>query len=159
MKRKPLKRTTAMKRGPWRRKGKASRAKSSYRRRPRFVDYMLWVKTLPCVVQTLGVPLAPRASGEATSPLDIPSLSTLERWEACTIGEVEADHAGPRAMGRKAHDATCIPICKVHHDMRTNGWGLFWDYTLEMKREWKTKAIAHTQQRAREQGIAIPEVA
>jgi hypothetical protein len=136
---------TPLKRGPWRRKGKA-RTKSSYRRRERHVPFMLWVKQQPCITRTMGV--------ELLRPLL--STDAYMDWKRCA-GDIEADHAGPRALGRKAHDSTCIPICTKHHDMRTNGYGLFWGYTLAMKRAWKTAAIEHTQARAREQGVIIPE--
>lgn len=62
--------------------------RSAYRARQRDTAYMLWVKTLPCLMA--GV------------------------WGTCQ-GTVEADHAGLRGMGRKAPDNTTIPLCHYHH--------------------------------------------
>jgi hypothetical protein len=65
---------------------------SAYAARPRFAEYMLWVKSLPCLMS--GV------------------------WGRC-LGHVEADHAGSnRGQGRKAHDSTVIPMCQAHHSKR-----------------------------------------
>lgn len=72
------------------------------------------------------------------------------------FGEIQADHAGERAMGRKAHDSTCIALCRDHHDQKTNGWGMFSGLTLEQKRAWRKDAIAHTHERARAQRVEIP---
>ncbi len=138
-----LARRIPLARAPFRRKG-VKRRLSAYKRRERFVDYMLWVKTQPCVVTTMGVFVTQASTSARASAL------------ANCAGEVQADHAGPRAMGRKAHDSTCIPLCAAHHDQRTNGWGLFRDYTLDMKRAWKANAIAHTQARSRTLGVVVP---
>ena len=95
MKRSPLQRRTPLKRSPIgarsRRDRTEPRARSAYRDRERFPDYMLWVKTRPCLMR--GV------------------------WGSCS-GAVEADHAGPRGLSHKAHDSTCIPLCTKHHMSR-----------------------------------------
>lgn len=140
-----IKRRTSLRRGPWRR---GKRAKSSYRRRERFVDYMLWVKTLPCMVSQIGIAFAP--SGEVL-------IVQLRSPRADCYGEVQADHAGRRAFGRKAHDNTCIPLCREHHDERTMGHGAFRGLTLEQKREWNAFAIKTTWDAAREQNVDIPQ--
>jgi hypothetical protein len=53
---------------------------------PRFAS---WIRTLPCAV----VGLDPHG---------------------CQ-GTTQAYHAGPRGLGQKAHDNTCIPLCLSHH--------------------------------------------
>ena len=59
----------------------------------------------------------------------------------------EADHAGPRPLGRKADDNTAIPMCPKHHDERTDGTGFFKGWTKERMRAWCDEQIAATQAR------------
>lgn len=99
--------------------------KSSYALRTRDMDYMGWVKRLPCL---------------------------LAYYSPCE-GAVEADHAGPRALGRKAHDSTCIPLCTKHHRERTDYHGLFWGWDGHRMREWCDRAIAATQDRLLSMGV------
>lgn len=67
-------------------------ARRGYADRERFTEYMLWVKSLTCLMS--GV------------------------WGRCQ-GHVEADHAGnERGLNRKAHDSTVIPMCQGHHAKR-----------------------------------------
>lgn len=121
---------------------KTSTRRNSYRRRERLVSYMLWVRTQPCIVTTMGV-------------FNHAAFVQPPHMSGC-FGGVQADHAGARALGRKACDSTCIPICRNHHDQRTNGWGLFSGFTLIEKRAWKIDAIEHTQARARDQKVDVP---
>ena len=60
-------------------------------------------------------------------------------------GPVEADHAGPRPVGRKADDRTAVPLCRQHHHQRTNACGWFRDLTPEQRRVWCERAIEQTQ--------------
>jgi hypothetical protein len=85
MKRTPLRRRTRL--APTRSWPRRTE-RSAYRGRERDVDYMLWVKRLPCLMRGI--------------------------WGTCS-GPVEADHAGLRGVGRKSHDSTCIPLCRYHH--------------------------------------------
>ena len=104
----PLKRSP-MKRTPMR----PGKRKTKYARRERDVPYMMWVKSLPCL---------------------------LRGFSPCS-GVVEADHAGDRAFGQKADDRTCIPLCTRHHRERHDSMGLFRGRTKEWKREWRHAAI------------------
>jgi hypothetical protein len=67
-------------------------------------------------------------------------------------GPIEADHAGRRGAGRKAHDSTCIPLCRYHHGASrfprawTQGW----------RRAWLYAAIVYTQAYARSAGVIVP---
>jgi hypothetical protein len=62
----------------------AAMPRSKYKTRSWFTNHMLRVKHQPCLMR--GV------------------------WGSCE-GRVEADHAGRRGAGPKAHDSTCIPLC------------------------------------------------
>jgi hypothetical protein len=103
--------------------------RNRYRDRPRFFDYMGWVKAQPCLMASYG---------------------------SCH-GVVEADHAGfDRGVGMKAHDNTCIPLCSAHHMQRHNFNGVFKGWTKEQMRAWRELAIQLTQETARRCGIEVP---
>jgi hypothetical protein len=91
--------------------------RSRYARRERDTDYMLACKLLPCAFA---------------------EVSTCG-------GPVEADHAGRRALGRKADDTTVIPACSLHHRQRTDFSGPFRVWTRERMREHLRRAIEETQ--------------
>ncbi len=62
-------------------------------------------------------------------------------------GPIEAHHAGRKpGMGMKAHDMTCIPLCRGHH----TGAGIhalhgpFKGWTRAQVREWQDKMIDET---------------
>lgn len=127
---KPLKRTqirrTRMRRGP-------SKRPSKYARRERDFDYMMFVKTLPCLIAGL----------EGAGP--------------CSA-VVEADHAGIRGIGQKAPDRTCVPLCSAHHLDRGAHTGYFRNRTKEWAREWRAAAIVKTQltHAERTEGLPFP---
>lgn len=62
-------------------------------------------------------------------------------------GRIEADHVGPRPLGRKCHDREAIPLCTKHHWLRTNYLGPFEKFTATTMRAWADEAIAWTQSR------------
>lgn len=116
-----VKRSSALKRRtPLRARttSRRSRKRSAYARRPRDTTWMLAVKQLPCMWRDL-------------SPCE---------------GPVEADHAGRRGLGRKAHDRTCVPACMDHHRQRTDHAGPFRALSRETIRIKLDAAIAQTQQ-------------
>jgi len=76
---------------------------------------MLWVKRQPCCAAPMG---------------------------GCQ-GAVEADHAGTRAMGRKAGDDTCIPLCQHHHTQRHAFHGPFKAWDRQTMRSWLKYQISH----------------
>ncbi len=87
-------------------------------------DYMVWVKTLPCVAGDL-------EGGEERS--------------RCS-GPVEAHHAGTRGMSQKAEDRTCIPLCAYHHRGCWHGAsGVFKSWDREARRAWAVRMICQTQ--------------
>lgn len=45
----------------------------------------------------------------------------------CTTVPVEAHHAGQRGLGKRAHDRTCIPLCRDHHEAWHGGRSPFSD--------------------------------
>ncbi len=54
-------------------------------------------------------------------------------------GAVEADHAGDigvRALGRKAPDRTCIPLCQLAHAERQRWRGYFDGWDVPKMRAW-----------------------
>jgi hypothetical protein len=111
--------------GTMRRTPLRDRARSAYRERERHTAYMLWVKRQPCLMR--GV------------------------WGCCS-GPVEADHAGPRGVGRKAHDSTCIPLCRYHH--AASRFPRSW--AQPQRRAWLHAAVVYTQACARARGVFVP---
>ena len=101
-------------------------ARSAYRDRDRHVPYMLWVKRQPCLMR--GV------------------------WGTC-YGPVEADHAGQRGMSHKAHDSTCIPLCRQHH--MASRFPISWGKA--QRAAWLHAAIVYTQACARAARVEVPE--
>lgn len=59
-------------------------------------------------------------------------------------GRVEADHMGPRPLGRKCHDHESGPMCQRAHWERTNYVGLFKNFTAVDMRWWCDDRIAET---------------
>lgn len=100
-------------------------AKRRRSERERDTDFMALVRKLPCVCRAI----AP----------------TSNRPTPCS-GEVQADHAGARPLGRKADDTTCIPLCRRHHTERTDHRGMFWAMTRDEGRAWRELAIKHTRE-------------
>jgi hypothetical protein len=133
--RKPLRRKTPLKRTAWKLTGKSAKRKrkhvNSYRKRQRFPAWMIWVRSLPCVISTLPID---RAS-------DTPSDDPCSGWN-------EADHIGPRAMGRKSHDFEVLPACKKHHDARPGRRGPFARLDRQAMRSWIVVALADLHRRA-----------
>lgn len=62
-------------------------------------------------------------------------------------GRIEADHQGPRPVGRKCHDREAVPMCTKHHWLRTNYLGPFEKFEATAMREFCDGAIAWTQNR------------
>jgi len=90
--------------------------RSKYARRPRDLDYLAWVRTLPCCA---------------------PGMFACG-WRA------EAHHAGARGLGQKAGDHTAIPLCRIDHDHLHNATGTFAGWTKAQRRAWQDKQAALT---------------
>jgi hypothetical protein len=86
---------------------------------------MLWVKRQPCLMHGI--------------------------WGSCSE-LVEADHAGRRGAGQKAHDSTCIPLCHRHH--QASRFPL--DWSQAQRRAWLHAAIVYTHACARAAGVVVP---
>jgi hypothetical protein len=123
-------RRTPLRRTPMRR----SKTKTSYAKRPRFRDYMLFVKRLPC------------------SAIAIDADSKCE-------GPIEADHAGRRGIGQKAHDSTVIPMCSKHHRERHSFSGAFKTWDQDKMRTWLAQRVWLTQRIAMGRGVVVPKEA
>lgn len=134
----PLQRTSPLRtRSNLRRRTRLSaRSKTnSYRKRPRDLEYMRWVKRQPCIVRTLSPHSFIRYEHGRVWPMPPSSCQ----------GPVEADHAGDRGIGQKADDRTCIPLCQNHHRERTDHLRSFRPLTRDELRAWRTAAIERTQ--------------
>lgn len=86
--------------------------------------YMELVRALPCALSWLS------------------ALEGAPAIWAC-LGPVEADHAGPRPLGRKCHDRETIPLCSRHHRQRTDYRGYFRGWDGARMRQWCDEQIAN----------------
>jgi len=115
---------------------KRSTKRNSYARLERDFAFMTWVRKQPCIVRHAELWIDGLTDHAGLFPI---TATTLAKWPC--YGEVQADHLGDRAMGRKADDSTCGPICRTHHDQRTNGWGLFFGWVRDRKRLFRELAM------------------
>lgn len=124
---KPLKRKTRL---------RARSLTNSYRRRERDLEFMKKVRKLGCIVR-LWMSIIGKG-GAWMQPTHVTPCG----------GRVQADHLGQRAYSKKAHDTTCAPMCRRHHQERTDGAsarnGIFSDFKAEDMREWCDWAIRRT---------------
>lgn len=70
----------------------------------------------------------------------------LVRVGGCSV-PVEAAHLGDvghRAIGRKADDRTCAPMCRAHHMDRDGYRGIFDGWSNELRMVWAEWAIGRT---------------
>lgn len=112
--------------------------RSSYAERPRHVQYMLWVKTLPCSVAML--------------------MGNVLLQYPCA-GCTEADHdSRGRGLSHKSHDSTVVPMCTTHHVHRTMHTGVFKHCTRDEVRAFMDAAHARVTAEAQAQGVEIPMV-
>ena len=107
------------------------RGRSAYAQRERGTDYMLAVKRLPC------------------SALLLPG-------HVCD-GPIEADHAGPRGIARKAHDSTVIALCKLAHQQRGDFSGPFRSWNQAKMRTFLIERVRWTQRYLTARGILPPK--
>lgn len=117
----PLGRGKPLRRKTWMRQRRATPRRSERERDP---EFMRWVRRQPCSVR-----------------VDPPDPNRLT--PCC--GRVEADHMGDRAVGRKASDDTCAPMCSTHHVQRSSHHGSFYELDQEELREWRARQIQRTQ--------------
>ena len=136
----PLQRTSALRsKSSLSRKTRLSpRSKTnSYRKRPRDMAYMGFVRKLPCIMRSLPVVAFVQTLERR--------LDLLDKWTMCR-GSVEADHMGARGIGQKADDRTCVPLCSHHHRARTDHSFEFKHMTRDELRAWRAAAIERTQE-------------
>ena len=86
--------------------------------RVRDVDYLAWVHTLTC----------------AAAHLD---------GHVCE-GPIEADHVGPRPLGRKCDDKLTIALCSLAHRQRTDFAGPFRSMDRAAMRRFVAQALLDT---------------
>ena len=82
------------------------------------LSYLAWVNTLTCAASGIN-------------------------GHVCE-GPIEADHVGPRPLGRKADDTTCIALCLLAHRQRTDHAGPFRAFTRDDMLRWVAEQLAIT---------------
>lgn len=55
---------------------------------------------------------------------------------------IQAHHAGPKGMGQRAHDDTCVPLCWRCHVAWHDASGVFKTMKKAERRAWAEEAIA-----------------
>lgn len=103
-----------MKRSPLRRRRATPRRSD----RARDLAYLAWVHTLTC------------------------AASHLE-GHVCE-GPIEADHVGPRPLGRKSDDNLTIALCQLAHRQRTDFAGPFRSFDRAAMRGFVAQALLDT---------------
>jgi hypothetical protein len=81
----------------------------------------------------------------------------LMRAEGDCAGAIEAHHAGPHAMSRKAPDWTCVPLCGRHHRDYHELTGPFRPGGKAARRRWASAAIIETVMRHARWSAAMAE--
>lgn len=95
-------------------------------------------------------PMRQRRDRQRRSPqvVDLAYREWLRRQPCCSpaapdyhSGPIDPHHTGPRPMGRKANDDTCISLCRRCHDAWdapdfSTSTGPFHGWTREQKRVW-----------------------
>jgi hypothetical protein len=56
-------------------------------------------------------------------------------------GRVQVDHAGNHAFGQRSPDNETIPLCRRHHQQRTDYRGYFKDFNATSMQEWRLRAV------------------
>jgi hypothetical protein len=101
-------------------------------------------------------PMRKRRDRPRRSPrvVDIPRRAWIRTQPCCSPappsyhdGPIDPHHTGKRAMGRKADDDTCVPLCRRCHDAWdepdfSTSTGPFHGWTREQKREWAAEQVA-----------------
>lgn len=164
MKRSPLKRKTPLRVNRSKLETKRSLQRTAissfgsttkHARRPRAREFMGWTARQPCMVARF-FDVLHRSAGNRRM--------ILEAHLTCE-GPIQCDHAGNRftdGNGKRAHDRTCIPMCRKHHEQRTNAGGtknqagIFFGFGAEQVRIWSNEAIKIHHNCARLAGVEIP---
>lgn len=60
----------------------------------------------------------------------------------CGAHGVEAHHAGTRGLGQRAHDSTCVPLCRQHHAAWHDAGPPFRGMSKDERQGWNEAAIA-----------------
>jgi hypothetical protein len=97
-----------------------------------------------------------RKSGRVRNPEYMAKVRALPCYVCAWPGPNDADHQGEHPYGRKADDDTCVPMCRVCHQLRTDGnipdgHYLEWRQVgKEEMRQWSAVAIEATRRRIRD---------
>lgn len=115
-----MKRTALRRSAPLRSRSRLPARRATPRRSARVRDaaYLAWVHTLTCAASGLN-------------------------GHVCE-GPIEADHVGPRPLGRKSDDADTIALCALAHRQRTDHCGPFRSFSREDMRAFVAESLAIT---------------
>lgn len=140
------------------RRGRSTTAHATRERAPD--EWFAWVKSQPCFVQYLHM-----LSGWEHVLNDAgwrELVAAISRTVTRCVGGIEADHMGSKMRdggdGEMAADRTCVGICHGHHMERHGFAGTFKEFCQEDMRSFLARGIAWTHERARAQGMEIPNV-
>lgn len=61
----------------------------------------------------------------------------------CGSRRTEAHHAGLRGLGQRAHDSTCVPLCRAHHAAFHDAGPPFRGMSHDQREAWIATAIAN----------------
>ncbi len=86
----------------------------------------------------------PRRSGRVRNEEFLEVVRTMRCHVCQRVGPSDPDHMGSRPLGRKADDDTCVPMCRQHHQERTDVTGYFKGFACVTMREWCQTAISET---------------
>ena len=86
----------------------------------------------------------PRRSGRVRDDEYLAVVRTMRCYVCQRVGPSDPDHMGPHPLGRKADDDTCVPMCRLHHQERTDVTGVFRGFDRAAMSSWCDDAIADT---------------
>lgn len=84
-------------------------------------------------------------------------VAAIHRLPCCATGDhdgpIEAHHAGRRGMSQRAHDDTCVPLCRQHHRDYHAAAGPFRRLNREERRAWAIARIDETRALVQRYGL------
>jgi hypothetical protein len=114
--------------------------------RVRDLEYMDWVRSLPCYASVWLVQRYEEAVMRQNPERRAAELEDLARdrdlWTCA--GPPTADHVGRRGLGQKSSDLETICLCLSHHLARQQYRGLWKGYDGPAMRHWNDVALEWT---------------
>ncbi len=87
------------------------------------LDYVFWIKMRPCAAQLI------EGCGDCNP-----------------VWPCDGHHAGQRGLGQRAHDHTCVPLCRLHHTAWHDAHPPFRGWNANKRREWSAVVIAENRE-------------